>query len=230
MTVRGSDSGRREGAWPLALSGTLNRAGLLLAACVLASCSFGPGARDEIASYDFGPPPAAPAAAATPAVAPNALKQPLLVNDTVVPPWMDTPAIYYRLAYQDASRPRAYSASRWMMPPSTLFTNRLRQRLVGAGASSAGVLVPVDGLRAGHALRVEIEEFTQVFDAPGRSRAVLRARATLLGSRTLVAQRTFSIERAAATADAEGGVRALIAASDDLIAQLLEWTVANAKN
>ena len=78
-------------------------------------------------------------------------------------------------------------------------------------------------------LRVEVEEFTQVFDAPARSRAVLRARATLLGSRTLVAQRSFSLERPATTADAEGGVRALRDVADELMVQLIDWTAANAK-
>ena len=91
------------------------------------------------------------------------------------------------------------------------------------------MLVPADGLRAAFSLRIELEEFAQVFDAPGSSRAVLRARASLLGSRALVAQRTFSLERPATTADAAGGVRALIATSDELIGQLLEWTAINAK-
>jgi len=193
-------------------------AGLLLAASLLASCSIGPGARDELVQYDFGNPPAAPAS--------KGLTRPLLVFDAVAPAWLDTAAIHYRLAYQDAARPHAYSNSRWVMSPATLFTNRMRQQF--AGASSGGVLLPSDGVRAPQSLRLEIEEFAQVFDAPGRSRAVLRARATLLGNRALVAQRVFSLERAAATADADGGVRALVAVSDELIGQLIDWTAANA--
>jgi cholesterol transport system auxiliary component len=197
-------------------------AALLLAATLLSSCSLAPGARQEPASYDFGNLPA-PAGAAT-AIK---LTRPLLVFDVAAPAWLDTAEVHYRLAYVDATRPRAYANSRWVMPLSQLLSQRLRQQL--AASSSAGVLMPADGLRAPHSLRVEIEEFTQVFDAPARSRAVLRARATLLGNRGLVAQRSFSLERPAATADAEGGVRALRDVADELIVQLIDWTAANAK-
>jgi len=195
---------------------------LLLAATLLSSCSLGPGARQEPASYDFGNLPASAATATG-----IKLTRPLLVFDVAAPAWLDTAEVHYRLAYVDATRPRAYANSRWVMPLSPLISQRLRQQL--AAASSAGVLTPADGLRAPHSLRVEIEEFTQVFDAPARSRAVLRARATLLGNRGLVAQRSFSLERPAATADAEGGVRALRDVADELIVQLIDWTAANAK-
>ena len=192
--------------------------GVLVATLGLGGCSLAP-VQSEVASYDFGNSPAASA--------PARLSPSLLIFDVAAPAWMDTAAIHYRLAYQDATRPRPYAGSRWVMPPAALVTQRLRQRF--AAASSGGVLVPADGLRAAFSLRIEIEEFAQVFDAPGSSRAVLRARASLLGSRALVAQRTFSLERPATTADAAGGVRALIATSDELIGQLLEWTAINAK-
>lgn len=192
--------------------------GAILLALSLGACSLAP-AQNEVASYDFG---TAPSTAAAVRLTPS-----LLILDVAAPTWMDTGAVHYRLAYQDATRPRPYASSRWVMPPAALVTQRLRQRF--ASASSGGILVPADGLRAAYSLRIEIEEFAQVFDAPGNSRAVLRVRASLLGSRALVAQHTFSLERSATTPDAVGGVRALIAASDDLIAQLLEWTAANAK-
>lgn len=194
------------------------RVAALLSAVVLGACSLGP-ARDEWASYDFGAPPPAQAAVRLP--------QPLLIYDVVIPNWLDTPGVFYRLGYQDASRPRSYGSSRWVMPAGNLLTQRMRQHF--SSTSSGGVLVPADGLRAGHALRVEIEEFTQTFDAPDRSRAVIRARASLLGSRALVAQRSFAVERPAATPDAQGGVRALTAASDDLILQIRDWTAGNMK-
>jgi cholesterol transport system auxiliary component len=91
------------------------------------------------------------------------------------------------------------------------------------------VIHPADGTRASYALRIELDEFNQVFDAPGKSRAVVRLRATLLGKTSLIAQRSFSAEREAASPDAEGGVRALIAASDEVLDQLVTWTVASLK-
>ena len=40
----------------------------------------------------------------------------------------------------------------------------------------------------------------------------------------LVAQRSFTIEKPAASADAEGGVRALAAAGDELVDAIVAWT------
>ena len=189
-------------------------------ALLVAGCSIGPTAPPEPVSYDFGI-ASAPAGAAK-------FRQPILVQDVAAPAWMDSPAVFYRLAYRDATRPQAYSGSRWMMPPATLLTNRLRQKV--AAASAAGVVVPADGIRTGHVLRLEIEEFTQVFDTANQSRAVVRVRASLLGNRALIGQRTFTVEVASATPDAEGGVRSLAAASEQAIDQIVEWTAAQVRN
>ena len=140
---------------------------------------------------------------------------------------MDNSGIYYRLAYQDATRLRAYALSHWMMPPAALLGQRLRASI--ARASKAGVFTPADGVRAAYTLRLELEEFSQVFDAADSSRALLRLRASLLRQRDIVAQQAFSLERAAATPNAEGGVRALIAASDDAGEKLVDWLAANMK-
>lgn len=195
---------------------------LCVLVCVLlasAACSLALNGKGEVAAYDFG------TAAAAREGGPR-LPQPLLVYEVSGPAWMDTASIHYRLAYRDASRPHAYAGSRWVMPPAALLTNRLRQRLAGAGG---GVILPSDGLRAPVALRVELDEFTQVFDAENRSRAVVRLRASLVGSRSLIAQKAFSVDKAAASQDAEGGVRALTAASDEVIEQLLDWVAATLK-
>jgi cholesterol transport system auxiliary component len=192
----------------------------LLCALLASGCSLPLNGKGEIAAYDFG------TAAATREGGPR-LRQPLLVYEVSGPAWMDTASIHYRLAYRDASRPQAYAGSRWVMPPAALLTNRLRQRLAGAGG---GVILPTDGLRAAASLRVELDEFTQVFDAENRSRAVLRLRASLVGSRSLIAQKAFSVDKAAASQDAEGGVRALTAASDEVLEQLLDWVAVSMKD
>ena len=192
---------------------------VILCALLASACSLPLNGTGEVAAYDFG------AAAGAREGGPR-LSQPLLVYDVGGPAWMDSASIHYRLAYRDASRPQAYAGSRWVMPPAALLTNRLRQRLAGAGG---GVILPTDGLRAPVALRLELDEFTQVFDAENRSRAVVRLRASLVGSRSLVAQRAFSVDKPAASQDAEGGVRALTAASDDLLEQLLDWIAASLK-
>ena len=84
-------------------------------------------------------------------------------------------------------------------------------------------------VRAPSTLRLELEEFSQVFDAANSSHAVLRQRATLMRKRDVVAQQNFDVERAAATPNAEGGVRALIAASDAAGEKLVDWLAANMK-
>lgn len=189
---------------------------VLAAALLAAGCAIGANSRPEIASYDFGP---APAAAARPVLA-----KALVVYDVGAPAWMESTAIFYRLAYRDPARPQAYANNRWVMPPAALLTGRLRQRL--SAASGAGVVMPADAIRTEAALRVELDEFTQIFDAVDRSRALVRMRATLLGKRAGILQRAFSAERTVASADAEGGVRALAAASDEVIEQILQWLAA----
>ncbi len=93
----------------------------------------------------------------------------------------------------------------------------------------AGVFTPADGLRTGYTLRLELEEFSQVFDTAEKSRAVLRLRASLMRQRDIVAQQSFNVERTAATPNARGGVRALIAASDDAGEKLVGWLAGNLK-
>lgn len=196
------------------------RAALLLSLALIAGCALGPNAREGAASYDFGLP-------RTDREARPRLQQDLVVAEVGAPAWMDNSAIHYRLAYQDPARPQAYARSRWVMSPAALLGQRLRANL--ARASAAGVFVPADGVRAAYTLRLELEEFSQVFDAPERSRALLRLRASLVRKRDLVAQRSFDVERAAATPNAEGGVRALIAASDAAGEQLIGWLAARLK-
>jgi cholesterol transport system auxiliary component len=195
------------------------RAALLLSLALLAGCAI-PQARDGMASYDFG------------LLRPDKEANPRLRHDLVVaavsaPAWMDNSGIYYRLAYQDATRPQAYAQSRWVMPPAALLGQRLRARI--AQASKSAVFAPADGVRADYTLRLELEEFSQVFDAADKSRAVVRLRASLIRNRGIVVQQGFGVERASATPNAEGGVQALIAASDEAGNSLIDWLAANMK-
>lgn len=196
------------------------RAALLLSLVVLAGCAIGPQSPNGIANYDFGLPRSDKEAGPR-------LQHDLVVAAVSAPAWMDNSGIYYRLAYQDAIRPQAYAQSRWVMPPATLLGQRLRAGI--ARASKAGVFAPADGVRADYTLRLELEEFSQVFDAADKSRAVVRLRASLIRNHGPVTQQSFGIERAAATPNAEGGVRALIAASDEAGNGLIDWLAANMK-
>jgi cholesterol transport system auxiliary component len=196
------------------------RAALLLSLALLAGCALGPQSREGMANYDFGLPRADKDANPR-------LQHDLLVAEVSAPAWMDNSGIYYRLAYQDVTRPQAYAQSRWVMPPAALLGQRLRASI--ARANKAAVFAPADGVRAEFTLRLELEEFSQVFDAADKSRAVVRLRASLIRNRGIVAQQGFSIEHAAGTPNAEGGVRALIAASDEAGSSLVDWLALSLK-
>jgi cholesterol transport system auxiliary component len=187
---------------------------VLLLAAMLAACA-SPGPTAPVAQYDFGI-PASPVPRQTPPVG-------LSIPRVSAPEWLDTPALDYRLAYEDAARVHSYANSRWVAPPAQLLTERLRHAAAEAG--TRGALRDPDAVKTEFTLRVELEEFSQVFDTPEASRAVLRARASLVAGegRTLVAQRSFLLERPAPTPNAEGGVRALTACAEELVGALLEW-------
>ncbi|MFH1044107.1 MAG: ABC-type transport auxiliary lipoprotein family protein [Pseudomonadota bacterium] len=196
------------------------RAALLLSLALLGGCAIAPQSSGAIASYDFGLPRS------------DKDDNPRLHHDLVVaavaaPAWTDNSGIHYRLAYQDAARPQAYARSRWVMPPAALLGQRLRASI--ARANTAAVFVPADGVRADYTLRLELEEFSQVFDQVDQSRAVVRLRASLIRNRGIVAQQSFGTEQAATTPNAEGGVRSLIAASDAAGNLLIDWLAVNMK-
>ena len=194
----------------------LGWAGFFLSILLIGGCSALPDKPVRPAVYDFGPglvPKATPAPPAAGAALP-----PLLLADIEAPATVDGTAVLYRLAYADVQQVRPYAQARWSMPPAQLLRDPLSQQRV--------VLSPAEG-PAGWILRLELEEFTQVFDAPDRSVGLVRLRATLLetvnGRERLVAQRRFTAQRPAPSADAPGGVRALTAASDAAIDEIVQW-------
>lgn len=149
-------------------------------------------------------------------------------------------ALLYRLMYVNAQQPRPYAHARWSVPAAQLVDQRLRERLglhravVQAGAvapgRSTGDVQPVlatltdPGLLR---LQVDLEEFSQLFDAPEHSSALVRLRATVLAHSAtgdaLLAQRSFIAQHNARTADAAGGVQALTVATDQAITELETW-------
>jgi cholesterol transport system auxiliary component len=189
--------------------------GILLLAAVAALAACAGNSSAPPVEYDFGP------GGAT-LEEPPRLRREITVADATAPAWLDSPAIVYRLAYRDAAQPRAYVESRWVAAPAVLFTVQLRQRLVATTRS--GVLAPGDGVRPAATLRVEVQEFSQVFDAPERSRAVVRVRAVLVADGRLLGQTSFALDRPAPSPDAAGGARALTLAADAAIDRLIGWT------
>lgn len=132
------------------------------------------------------------------------------------PPWIDSRNIDYRLAYEEPLKKREYADSRWASSPGPMLAQQLRQQL---GTVSAGGNAAADCL-----LRVELQEFSQVFDSPLKSHALVQGNVSLIDvRRQLVAERSLTIAHPAATPDANGGVNALVTASTELGQQLADW-------
>ena len=189
---------------------------VVLLTSAAAGCASLPAAPVRPAVYDFGPGPLNAPATNNPALPALALQE------FRAPPALDNPAVLYRLAYADVRQLRPYANARWSMPPAQLVRQRLRETL----AASRAVLDAAEG-SAPFMLRVELQEFSQLFEGEEASSGLVRLNATLFeskgGADRLVAQRTFVVQRPAPSADAAGGVRALITATDAVVAEIGAW-------
>ncbi|RDE51498.1 MAG: ABC transporter [Candidatus Accumulibacter meliphilus] len=186
----------------------MKRRSICLAACLLlAACAGGARNNTPAEVYDFGLP------AARLAEGSGWAKLALEIRAAY---WFDSPSIEYRLLYDDPLKLRSYAASRWAGAPGLLLAQHLRQQL--------GLLDSSGRTAVSCLLRLELQEFSQVFETPLLSRGVLQGTARVIDARhQIVAERAFSIEQPAAGADASGGVRALVVASNALGQQLAGW-------
>jgi cholesterol transport system auxiliary component len=182
---------------------------LLLCCAFLAGCASIKKPQAEL--FDMG---LATAATNMPALPPLALAE---VN---TPEWLDSPAIFYRFAYDSARQPRPYANSRWSMPPAQLFAQRFKSQMSQAGGT---LLSASDGVTGIPVLHLDADEISQVFDAPEHSTGMVAMRLSVLDGRRLLGQKSFVRRVPAPSADAAGGVDAIAAASDAVIADMLQW-------
>ena len=187
----------------------MNKRIVLLAALLLSACVGGVGNSPPGVTYDFGLPTAAlPAGSGWQGLA----------LDVRAPGWLDSTHVDYRLAYADPLNRRQYAGSRWAGTPATLIAQRLRQQL--------GAVSPAANAATACSLRIELQEFSQVFDTPGTSRGVLSASVSLVDAkRRMLAERGLTVDKPAASADASGGVRALVEATAELGQVLSDWFI-----
>lgn len=191
---------------------------LFLSACLaLAGCALPlPDKPVRPVTWDLGAPPAtAPAAAAQGAA--------LALAPVEAPAALDSTAIVYRLQYAGQSQqPRPYAHARWSMTAPQLVTQRLREAL----AATRPVLEPGTGLAALQ-LQAQLDAFEQVYTAPAASDGEVRLRVTAMasgkGAPRLLGQRSFAARQPAPTPDAAGGARALRAATDEVVRQVVDW-------
>ncbi len=193
----------------------------------LAACSGLPDKPTRALMYDFGPGPLA-----TQPTTRQAPLPPIAIDDvTTYGGVIENMSILYRLAYSDEQQLRPYSQARWSMPPAQLVRQRLREQLsqrrtvfnAGEGAAlnrSQNAALPM-------LLKIELQEFSQLFTAPDTSVGLIRLRATLIdvtpAGEKLLAQRNVIVQRPAPSSDAPGGVRALTAATNAAIEEIDQW-------
>ena len=144
---------------------------------------------------------------------------------------LDNQSVLYRLTYQNEQELCPYTFARWSMPPAQLIRQRLREQL----GQQRNIFDARGGLALNRSqnavlpllLRLDLDEFSHVFTTPNASVGLIRLRATLIEQTTsgekLVAQRSIVVQRPAPSADAQGGVRALTAATDAAIEEIDVW-------
>lgn len=171
----------------------------------------------SISIFDFGP------------ITQSEFEQPVApamqieVAEITAPQWLDAPAMLYRLAYHHPAQTHAFANHRWAASPASLLTERIRQRVMSwqnpPGRSKGGPRPAI------YLLKIELEEFMQVFDDINDSHVVISLRVSLVerNTRELVSRQRFVETEATASADASGGVKAFITASDRLTAELIAW-------
>lgn len=187
-----------------ALARVLLAAGLLAG---LGACTSSGTRSVALAQYDLGPAQVRMAAPAE-----GAGRDLLLEVKT--PLWLQSPAMLYRLQYDDPRRLREYAESRWAADPGSLVDSRLQQLLGGMARRGA------ERCR----LQVDVEEFSQTFEAPGQSVGVLQGRMTLHDKkRKLIGEREFSIVQPSPSADARGAAHALTEATHRLAREISDW-------
>lgn len=199
---------------------------IFLIVAALGGCAL-PDKPTRATMYDFGPGLLATAPATR-----QAPLAPLAIDDiSTAGGALDNMAVLYRLGYADDQQLRPYSKARWSMPAAQLVRQRLReqlsQRRTVFNARESVALNRSQGSTLPLLLRLQLEEFSQLFSTPESSVGLVRLRATLVeltpAGEKLLGQRSVVVQRPAPSADAAGGVRALTAATDAAIDELDQW-------
>jgi cholesterol transport system auxiliary component len=179
---------------------------LLLSLFLFTGCVGSPPRQNDMALYDLGQVP----------VTVTSLVLPIAALNVTPSPWVDSPALLYRLNFADELRRHAYGDSRWVAPPAELFKRHLQGQIVYGQAA-----VGVPACR----LELALEELEQQFESAHKSRVVLALRAVVLArhGEDALARRAFRLQSDAPSADARGGVQATRTALQGVTVALIDW-------
>jgi cholesterol transport system auxiliary component len=187
------------------------------AVLLLAGCTLTPQKTPPVSMYDFGPTPQLESGH------PVFLRANIQVAEISAPVWLDTQSIRYRLAYHNPAQTYAYTSSRWVAPPAKLLTERIKQHFATHIDQEDKIRESVS--LANYLLKIELEEFIQIFENQNSSWVKIRLRVSLYEQKTrsLMAQRNFLGEQLTESTDAEGAVAGLIKVGDGLSSELIQW-------
>lgn len=142
-----------------------------------------PGGVNPMESYDLGPVAGGP-------VQPVPGLREVRVESAS---WLESRAIQYRLNFDHPARRQSYTAARWVAPPAELLQRYLERRLVGEGGRCV--------------LKIELNEWVQVFASPQQTAATIVIRARLLSLRgETLATRHFDLTSNAVPPNSRGAV------------------------
>ena len=142
-----------------------------------------------------------------------------LAEIAVAPP-LDSTTMWYRLNYDNGQQLKAYANARWSTPPAQLFAQRLKIQSVSSGLQ---LMTTNDSISGVPVLRIEIDEFSHVFNTLSDNHAHVSLRAMLTKGNVLLGQRQFTRQVAGKTADAAGGAHAMQEACDLVINDIQQW-------
>lgn len=130
------------------------------------------------------------------------------------PSWLASSAMQYRLDYQTPAQREAFTESRWAGQPAEMLQRVLAAPLIGDRTNPGACR-----------LKIDLDEFVQVFDSAESSHARILARVALLPPRgeTALAREHLSVRVSAPGADAVAGVQAHRDAARELVRELAEW-------
>lgn len=130
------------------------------------------------------------------------------------PSWLANASMQYRRDYLGLASREAYAGSGWAGAPAEMLTRFLSSRLAAAGAQATRCR-----------LRLELDEFVQVFGTPASSHSDIRARAALVATRDgrPLARHVLAVAVEADGADARAGVAAHRGAVQRLTDELIVW-------
>jgi cholesterol transport system auxiliary component len=106
------------------------------------------------------------------------------------------------------------------MPPAQLFAQRFKSKIAATGATVVDV---ADGVADLAILKIELDEFSQVFTSTTQSEAKITLRVSLIKKNKLIAQQYFALATASASANASGGAKAMQVTADRSIGAILAW-------